>query len=201
MQPRLQDHQLLSDFKRSETVILFFFYKLCKIEKGLVSELCCLALKNIGAREECHLMEHVNSKVMRNRLPHAMITAVSLFLVGCAFQLAGAVYPPPGKSNQEQQVDMLFCKDQAKKEATTVGRQAGWIALGLTIVGVPLAVGLEKQKQREAFAQCMTARGYRVDPVTDGTTDTTASQSQTAQPPAEHRESGMQGSSAEGTRE
>ena len=124
------------------------------------------------------MREYVNSKVMPNRLPQAVVTAISLFLAGCAFQLSGGVYPPPGKSSQEQQMDVLFCRDQAKKEANTVGRQAGSIALGLTVVGVPLAVGLEKQKQREVFAQCMTARGYRVDPVTDGTTDTTASQSQ-----------------------
>ncbi|HXX54109.1 MAG TPA: hypothetical protein VEI28_06015, partial [Thermodesulfovibrionales bacterium] len=64
-------------------------------------------------------MEHVNSKVMRNRLPKAMVIAISLFFVGCAFQLAGGVYPPPSKSYQEQQTDMLFCKDQAKREATT----------------------------------------------------------------------------------
>jgi len=146
-------------------------------------------------------MEHVNSKVMRNRLSQAVATAVSLFLVGCAFQLAGGVYPPPDKSNQEQQVDMLFCKDQAKREATTFGSQTGWIALGLTIVGVPLAVELEEQKQREVFAQCLTARGYRVDPVTNGSTDTTASQGQTTQPTAERKESAMQGPSAEGKEE
>ena len=201
MEPRLQDHLLPPDLKQTEQLYCFSFKSSVKSKKGPVSEVCCLALKNIGTREECHLMEHVNSKVMRNRLSQAVATAVSIFIVGCAFQLAGGVHPPPDKSNQEQEKDMLFCKDQAKKEATTVGRQAGWIALGLTIVGVPLAVGLEKQKQREIFAQCLTARGYRVDPVADGTTDTTASQSQAAQPPAEHRESGMQGSSAEGKKE
>ena len=58
-----------------------------------------------------------------------------------------------------------FCKDQAKLAANTTGRQTGAFLLGMTIIGAPVAFELEKAKQREVFAQCMTARGYTVMPV------------------------------------
>src|SRR5262249_46469082 len=62
----------------------------------------------------------------------------------------------------------LTCKDQVKLEANTAGRQAGAFALGLTIVGAPIAFELEKAKQREVYKSCMEARGYRVLPPNDG---------------------------------
>lgn len=97
------------------------------------------------------------------------VLASALALAGCGtFQLAAGVYPPPGRSTQEQQTDVLVCKDQARNEANTAARQAGAFALGFTIVGAPLAYEMEKSKQREVFASCMTARGYRIVPVNDG---------------------------------
>jgi hypothetical protein len=97
------------------------------------------------------------------------LTLVSvLFLTACGtFQLASAVYPPSGKSSQEQQTDTLVCKDRARLEANTAERQAGAFLLGMTIIGAPAAYELERAKQREVFAECMTALGYRVVPATD----------------------------------
>lgn len=102
-----------------------------------------------------------------------LIAATSgLLLGGCGtFPLAGGIHPPPGKSGQEQQTDILVCKDRARNEANTTERQAGAFALGLTLVGAPLAFELEKKKQREVFADCMSAKGYRVLPVRDDTTE------------------------------
>ena len=93
---------------------------------------------------------------------------VAALLTGCGtFQLASGIYPPPGKSSDQQQTDILVCKDQAKNEANTAGRQAGAFLLGMTLVGAPVAYELEKSKQREVFSECMTARGYRITPATD----------------------------------
>ena len=97
-------------------------------------------------------------------------TLCVVFVAGCGtFQLASAVYPPSGKSQEQQQLDNLSCKDNAKNEANTAGRQAGAFALGLTIVGAPVDYELEKSKQREVYKGCMEARGYRVVNPTDGT--------------------------------
>ena len=93
------------------------------------------------------------------------ISSMVLLSACGTFQLAGGIYPPPGKTQDAMQTDVLVCKDQAKLEANSAERQAGAFALGLTIVGVPVAFELEKSKQREVFARCMTGRGYRITPV------------------------------------
>lgn len=98
----------------------------------------------------------------------AALTSLGLLLAGCGtFQLASGVIPPPGKTNEQQQLDTLSCKDHAKLQANTADRQAAAFALGFTIVGAPLAYELEKSKQREVFKTCMEARGYRVLPPKD----------------------------------
>src|SRR5690349_9798627 len=108
--------------------------------------------------------------------------AASSFLLGScgSFQLASAVYPPAGKSSDQQQIDNLACKDRARLEANTAERQAGAFLLGMTIVGAPAAFELEKAKQREVYGECMTARGYRVIPATDEPKE--AAQSEAAAP-------------------
>ncbi|HOY78804.1 MAG: SHOCT domain-containing protein [Zoogloea sp.] len=89
-----------------------------------------------------------------------------LLLSGCGtFSLAGKITPPTGKGQDQQQLDLLACKDQARLAANTAERQAGAFLLGLTIVGAPVAYELEKSKQREVFAACMSQRGYEVAPV------------------------------------
>lgn len=96
------------------------------------------------------------------------LIVVPLLLTGCGtFQLASGIYPPVGKSPNQQQTDTLVCKDRAKLEANTAGRQTGAFLLGMTLVGAPVAFELEKTKQREVFSECMTALGYRIVPATD----------------------------------
>lgn len=113
-----------------------------------------------------------------------IVSALALLCTGCGtFPLASAVYPLTVKSQQQQQLDNLACKDQAKLEANTAERQAGAFALGFTIVGLPLAYELERSKQREVYKSCMEARGYRVVPPNDGPT-TTATSTNAPTPPA-----------------
>lgn len=95
--------------------------------------------------------------------------ALSFLCVGCGtFQLSSGAIPLSSKSQDQIQLDILSCKDQAKLEANTAGRQAGAFLLGFTIVGAPLAYEIEKSKQREVYKSCMEARGYRVLPPNDG---------------------------------
>lgn len=111
-----------------------------------------------------------NNTPVNARRAHIVLApiAISLLLAGCGtFQLASGVFPPSGKTQEQQQLDNLMCKDQAKNEANTAARQAGAFALGFTIVGAPLAYELEKSKQREVYKDCLEARGYRVTPAND----------------------------------
>lgn len=64
-------------------------------------------------------------------------------------------------------IDNLVCKDKAKTEANTAGRQAASFIAGATIIGAPVAIEAEKAKQREVYAACMDARGYVVVPPKD----------------------------------
>lgn len=96
-----------------------------------------------------------------------LITISSVMLLsGCGtFPLASGTIPLSPKTKDEIQLDTLMCKDKAKLEANTADRQAGAFALGLTIVGAPLAYQLERDKQREVFKTCMETKNYKVIPV------------------------------------
>ena len=94
------------------------------------------------------------------------ILVLPLVVAACGtFPLSGGTSPPAGKSADQHQLDILVCQDQAKLAANTAARQTGAFLLGLTIIGTPVAFELEKAKSREVFAQCMTARGYTVQPL------------------------------------
>lgn len=100
-----------------------------------------------------------------------LLLIIPLALGGCGtFELASGIHPPSQKTSEQQQTDILVCKDRARNEANTDGRRAGAYLLGLTIIGTPLAYELERAKQREVFSDCMTALGYRVDPVSSANT-------------------------------
>jgi hypothetical protein len=99
------------------------------------------------------------------------ILVILLFFTGCGtFPLAKRVIPPMGKTNDQQRLDTLTCKDRARLEANTAERQTGAFLLGMTIIGAPLAFELEKAKQREVYAKCMRDLGYTVVPVEDENT-------------------------------
>lgn len=106
---------------------------------------------------------------MKERLHmRRLVLLTTVVLAGCGtFQLAGTIASTTAKTNDQQRLDLLQCKDRARLEANSAERQAGAFALGLTVVGAPLAYELEKRKQREVFATCMSELGYAVTPVTD----------------------------------
>lgn len=101
-------------------------------------------------------MKHILALVILS-----VVTTVS----GCGTFPLGMTYAPADTTRQQHQLDVLTCQDQAKVAVNTAARQTGNHLLSMTIVGIPLAFELEKAKQREVFAQCMTARGYTVVPV------------------------------------
>lgn len=94
----------------------------------------------------------------------ALHIAPILLLAGCGSFPLGYVDARAGKTDQDRQMDMLVCKDQARNEANTDARVAGSFLAGLTIVGAPIAIAAERQKQRDVFADCMKAKGYNVRP-------------------------------------
>lgn len=98
------------------------------------------------------------------------LLAVTLLCTACGTYNLGNVYPQAGKSKDQQQLDTLTCKDQARIAANTGERQAGSFLLGMTIIGTPVAWELEKAKSREVFTACMEQRGYRVTAAKDGQT-------------------------------
>ena len=86
-----------------------------------------------------------------------------IILAGCGtFQLASNIRQD-GKSPEQINLDILLCKDQANLATNTAGWQAGQFVAGATLVGIPIALQMEKDKKREVFSQCMTARGYSFD--------------------------------------
>lgn len=92
---------------------------------------------------------------------------VVVVLAGCAttFDL-GKVHAQPGRNADQQQVDILTCKDQASLAAQGAGQQAKEFLLGFTIVGYPAAIKSDRDKQRFVFTKCMESRGYAVSPAT-----------------------------------
>jgi Short C-terminal domain len=98
----------------------------------------------------------------------ALIVSIPLLFTACGtFQLANNIQAPVGKTTDQEQSDILVCKDQAKMAASTAGKQAEGFLLGMTIVGAPAAYDLDKKTQRETFAKCMRAKGYTVQVADD----------------------------------
>lgn len=96
----------------------------------------------------------------------ATIASVVL-LSGCAtsFDL-GKVHAQTPRTADQQQLDILTCKDQAVTAANSGGQQAKEFMLGLTVVGYPAAIKSDRDKQRFVFGKCMESKGYSVTPTT-----------------------------------
>ena len=94
---------------------------------------------------------------------------LSLTVASCSFRLAGKIYAPPGKSGEQQRIDVVACRDRATSDANkiSVSEEIGAIVLGWSVVGAPIVFAESRSKQRELFAQCMKARGYTVLPPDD----------------------------------
>lgn len=90
-----------------------------------------------------------------------------VLLGGCAtnFDL-GKVHAQSGRTADQQQLDILTCKDQAHMAAEAGGQQTKEFLLGLTVVGYPAAIKSDRDKQRYVFQQCMGLKGYSVTPTT-----------------------------------
>lgn len=108
---------------------------------------------------------------MRRTIPIVLLLACAVTACG-TFNL-GNVRPQTGKTSEQQQLDTLTCKDQANLAVNSAGRQTGDFLLGMTIVGAPVAYEMDKAKQRQVFADCMSARGYVVT-AADGVTPTSS---------------------------
>lgn len=94
----------------------------------------------------------------------ALILAAPLLCAACGSYTLGYVQPQPGTTAQQQQLDTLSCKDEAKLAASSAGQTAAQFMLGLTIIGYPAGVEMERSTQRQTFTDCMTQRGYAVRP-------------------------------------
>lgn len=90
---------------------------------------------------------------------------IVVMLAGCAttFDL-GKVHAQQGRTADQQQLDILTCKDQAHVAASGSGDYAKGFLLGLTVVGTPVALKMDRDKQRKMFGECMHAKGYDVTP-------------------------------------
>lgn len=91
-----------------------------------------------------------------------IITCVTL--CGCATFNLGNVKPQDGRTADQQQLDTLTCKDQARLAAEAPGEQTREFLLGFTLIGYPLAIMDDRNTQRQAFTSCMTSKGYAVTP-------------------------------------
>ncbi len=96
-----------------------------------------------------------------------VVSLLSLALAACGTFPLGTVQPQTGKTADQQQLDTLSCKDQARLAVESAGRQTQDFLLGLTIVGAPVAYERDKSKEREVFTSCMQAKGYVVRPPSD----------------------------------
>lgn len=96
------------------------------------------------------------------------ILVVLLFCTACGpYQLARRVDPPVYKTSDQQQLDNLICKEQANREANSPGMLVGAFFSGLTVVGLPIFIAVERDVQRNEYVKCMRGRGYNVTPVDD----------------------------------
>jgi hypothetical protein len=83
-------------------------------------------------------------------------------VAACGTFNLGNVHPQANKTADQQQLDMLTCKDQASLAVNSAGHQTADFFLGLTVVGAPVAYANDKARARAVFADCMQARGYVV---------------------------------------
>ena len=90
------------------------------------------------------------------------IIVAALACSACGTYQLGYSKPEQGQTKEQFQLDMLTCKDEMHlAAANSTELQAKQFLLGATIIGYPMALELGKQKSREFYGQCMTARGYK----------------------------------------
>jgi hypothetical protein len=96
----------------------------------------------------------------------ALLIATSFFATsGCTFKLSSGAIPTMPKSKEQIEIDTLACQNEAHILANKTGRQVGYFFLGLTIIGIPIALSMDRSYQRNIYKSCMEARNYQVIPV------------------------------------
>jgi hypothetical protein len=119
-----------------------------------------------------------------SRPPRRIFLALLLTcgLAACGTYNLGNVRPQVTKTADQQQLDILTCKDQASLAVNSAGHQTADFFLGLTIVGAPVAYENDKTKARQVYADCMQARGYVVT-LPDAKNPTASTPAATTPPP------------------
>ena len=93
----------------------------------------------------------------------ALVLAATLLCGGCSTFSLGRVPLPEGKTVEQRDSAMGFCREEARLQANSGEMQAAYFALGFTLVGYPAAIDMERRLQRTAFARCMGERGFAVN--------------------------------------
>lgn len=106
----------------------------------------------------------INRQVGKSKIKDfILVLAISCVLSACGtYNLANSVQAPLDKSGSQKETDTLACTHQADMAVNSAGRQVGDFILGATIIGAPVAYQMDKKSARNAFANCMNARGYNL---------------------------------------
>jgi hypothetical protein len=96
-----------------------------------------------------------------------MVFCVGLSISACTFDL-GTARAPAGVSQLQLDTDKNTCQHDATIAAHSTGKQIGEFFLGMTIIGIPGAMAIDRSVQRSTYRDCMTTKGYSV--TLDGTT-------------------------------
>jgi hypothetical protein len=112
---------------------------------------------------------------MRRVVCGGLVGVVLASMASCTVPLASGVQPLTARTRDQQELDVLACKDKTQLEAHDTGRQVGYFFLGMTLIGWPVAVAMDRSLQQRVFKECMESRGYKVLPPADGPQTTTTS--------------------------
>jgi hypothetical protein len=96
------------------------------------------------------------------------LLSLSMLTAACGTYNLGNVRPQPNRTADQQQLDMLTCKDQASLAVNSAGHQTANFFLGLTVVGAPVAYANDEARARAVFADCMR-RAREADSLKDAT--------------------------------
>lgn len=93
-----------------------------------------------------------------------------LLCAGCGtFHLDNGRTPPPGRTADQQTLDVLVCKDEARIWSERAEAQARGFATGffLPVIGIAVDASNIKNDQRAMYKTCMGGKGYTIRPATD----------------------------------
>ena len=107
---------------------------------------------------------HTLAAYLRNLSLAAACLGLGVLASACGTFILGNATPLRGQSAQAHKLDELRCKDEAALAWGQAGRQAGQVMLDLVWpLGQLPRYEWEKSVKREAWRECMEARGYSVE--------------------------------------